>query len=277
VPHATPRTIEVSVDGPVATITLNRPERLNALTKEVLGELTAALDAYAADEGVRVVVWRGAGRAFSSGFDMAEGDEDSTHTAMEWRSHLGPAAAFARKLWSYDKPTIAAVHGYCLGGACGLAMLCDLTVASDDCLFGEPEIRFGVASANVVMPWIVPIKIAKELLYTGAMINARRAYEVGMVNAVVPRAELDAEARRRALVLSRISPEAVHLMKQAVNHAYESMGMPQSLAHAFNLVAVLDASDSAEKREFRDIAAASGVKAALTWRRKQFAELEPNG
>lgn len=267
-------TIEVTLEYPLATITLNRPARLNALNKELLHEASAALDEFEADDAVRVIILRGAGRAFSSGFDMAEGDEDTTETVVDWKKHLTPAANFAKRLWSYPKPIIASVHGYCLGGACGLAMLCDLTVASEDCRFGEPEIRSGAGSANVVMPWVVPIKIAKELLYTGKMISARRAYETGMINDVVPAEELDRRTRQHALVISKVSPVAVQLMKQAVNHAYEAMGMQSSLAHAFNLVAMIDASDTAEKQQFRAMRDAQGIKAALAWRRDQFAEVE---
>jgi len=141
-------------------------------------------------------------------------------------------------------------------------------------MFGEPEIRFGSASANVVLPWIVPIKIAKELLYTGKLITAQRAYEVGMVNEVVPRGDLERRARYYASLVAEISPAAVHTLKAAVNRSYELMGMQQALDFNFNLVAILAGSDTEEKRQFREMARSKGVKAALAWRAAQFAELE---
>jgi len=268
------KTIDLEVEPPIATIRLNRPERLNALNKELMSEVLVALEFLERDESVRAIVLCGAGRAFSSGFDIAEEDEETTESVAEWREHLTPAYHFGQRLWDHPKPIIAAVHGYCIGGACGLSMLCDLTISSEECKFGEPEIRFGSGSANFVMPWVVPMKVARELLYTGKLISARRAYEVGLVNEVVPRDQLEQRARHNALLLSRVSPLALRTMKEGINRSYEMMGMRNSLVHSFNLVAALAASDTEEKRQFEKVRLAEGTKAALAWRDAQFAEVD---
>jgi enoyl-CoA hydratase len=220
------------------------------------------------------VILCGAGRAFSAGYDIATGDDTSAITVAQWKRRMENSTRFAQAIWQFPKPLIAAVHGYCLAGACEIAMLCDLTIAAEGTMLGEPEIRFATGSPHLIMPWVVPLKVAKELLFSGKMIPASRAYEIGMVNAVVPAEELLSRARRQALVISRVAPLAVRLAKEAINRTYEIMGLQNAFAYNNNLVAILDGSETEEFKQFEAIRLAEGLRAALDWRDRQFAEVE---
>jgi enoyl-CoA hydratase len=257
-------TIIIEREPPVSTITLNRPAKLNALTSLLLGELSAALSVLEADDQTHVVMIRGAGRAFSSGYDLESASDDSTLNAAEWRSRSKKnSRRLADQLWSYPKPTIAVIHGYCLGAACGLAALCDLTIAAQDCMIGEPEVRFGTASPILVLPWHVPMKVAKELLYTGKHITAQRACELGLVNEVVPNDELSASARRAAELVAKVPQATLRLLKDAINQSYEIMGFTAALDSAANIAAIIGASRTQEFQEFERVRLARGLKAAL--------------
>jgi enoyl-CoA hydratase len=192
---------------------------------------------------------------------------------VEWKRHLEGSWGYSRAIWNFRKPIVAAVHGYCLAGACEIAMLADLTIASDDCKFGEPEIRFS-QSSTLIMPWIVPMKIARELLYTGKLIDAQRAYEIGMVNEVVPAQDLMRRANYHARLVSKVAPLAVQLTKEGLNRTYEIMGLLNALNYHDNLVAILDGTKTEEYLQFKKITDESGLRAALDWRDKQFKEVE---
>ncbi|HLN06516.1 MAG TPA: enoyl-CoA hydratase/isomerase family protein, partial [Acidimicrobiales bacterium] len=150
--------------GPVATITINRPEKLNALNKAVVQGLHDSLDAVEQDDEVRAVVLRGAGTSFSSGFDLAEEAGDAPGSALAWSRVLSEDIELTMRLWQLDRPTVAAVTGYCLAGGCELAMACDLIVCSTDAKFGEPEIRYGSGPVTLLMPFVLGQKMTNELL-----------------------------------------------------------------------------------------------------------------
>ena len=141
--------------GPVAKITLNRPSVLNALSVGLIRDVQAAFDHLETDDAVRAVILMGAGRAFSAGYDLKETSERPVRGALEWRKRLERDVRFTLRVWDCPKPVIAAVHGYCLAGACDLAMMCDLTIAAEGTFFGEPEIRFGSGVVTLVMPWVI--------------------------------------------------------------------------------------------------------------------------
>lgn len=265
--------IEYELDYPIATLRLNRPSKLNAFSHDLRNEVVDALGRFSADPEVRAVILCGAGRAFSSGYDLGGEGEDGDGGVVAWKQRQAEGPAYWQAIWDFRKPIIAAVHGYCLGGACEIAMLCDLTIASDDCKFGEPEIRFGMGS-TLVMPWYVPLKVAKELLFTGNLISADRAYQVGMINDVVPADELMNRARYYASLISAVAPVAVQLTKEGINRAYETMGLVQSIKNHDDLVAMMFGTESEESRTFNEIRDRDGVKAALTWRARQFDEIE---
>src|ERR1700736_3217749 len=160
-------TIVVEKLEAVARLTLNRPERVNALNRTMLEEIGAALDTGEHDPDIRVVVVRGAGSAFSSGFDLKEQMERPPHGVEEWRAVLRRDFDTIMRFLHFARPTIAAVRGRCLAGACELALACDLTIAADDAFFGEPELKFGAGIVAMILPWMVGPKIAKEIILTG--------------------------------------------------------------------------------------------------------------
>jgi enoyl-CoA hydratase len=147
--------------GAVAVLTLNRPDKLNAINVPAIEALNAALDAAEADESVRAIVVAGAGRAFSAGFDLDIGLGEGTPTdALAVRRAIENDFRIILRFWDSPKPTIAAVHGYCLGSALELALACDLTIAAEDCRFGEPEVKFGSGIVALLLPWLAGPKAA---------------------------------------------------------------------------------------------------------------------
>jgi enoyl-CoA hydratase/carnithine racemase len=201
--------------GGVGEIMLNRPEVLNAINGAMHHGILAALDRAAGDGTIRVVVLRGSGRAFSAGGDLK---------AVAAGEDVGHPAALGRAIWNLTKPVIAAVHGYCLGQACELAAVCDLTVAARSATFGEVEISHGWGPPLPVMPFALGLKRAKEVLLLGEMFDAAVAVQIGLVNRVVSDQELDAEVARIAGRIAGLKPEAVAGNKRLVNSRYERAG-----------------------------------------------------
>jgi enoyl-CoA hydratase len=272
--------IIVEVEGAIGTIRLNRPDKLNAMTARMQLELIGALDVLEADADVRSVILAGEGRAFSSGHDIGRRDDDSNsrESVLQWRKKMQAVSLrAAKRLWEFPKPVVAATHGYCLGGACELAMLCDLTVATEECRFGEPEIRFGFGSPVLIMPWVVPMKVAKELLYSGRLISAQRAYELGMVNEVCERDALERRARFHAELIAENGALATELTKEGLNRTFEIMGITSAMAFHASLVPILNGSETDEMREFEEIRRERGLGGALEWRESRFKEIEARG
>jgi enoyl-CoA hydratase/carnithine racemase len=264
-------TIVVEKLGPVVRLTLNRPERANALNQTMLVEIGTALDDAEADPAIRAVIVRGAGAAFSSGFDLKEQMERQPRGTDQWRAILRRDFDTVMRFWHFPRPTIAAVRGPCLAGACELALACDLTIAADDAFFGEPELKFGAGIVAMILPWIVGPKIAKEIILTGEdRIPAARARDIGMVNRVVPAADLDAAALALAEHIAAIDPNLVRETKRAINRAYEAQNMLQALEEALAIDLAIEGAGSPDKMQFMDIARRDGLKAALAWRDARF-------
>jgi enoyl-CoA hydratase len=266
-------TIFIEKLGPVARLTLNRPERANALNQTMLAEINAALDQAESDAEVRVLIVRGAGSAFSSGFDLKEQMERRPRGVEEWRPILRRDFDTVMRFWHFPRPTIAAVRGPCLAGACELALACDLTVAADDAFFGEPELKFGAGIVAMILPFIVGPKIAKEIIFTGEdRIPAARAKDIGMVNRVVPSADLDATALALARHIAAIDPDLVKQTKRAINRAFEAQNMLAALEEALAIDLAIEGAGSPDKAQFMEIARRDGLKAALAWRDARFAK-----
>ena len=259
--------------GPAAWLTLNRPEKLNAINAPMVEGLREAFRRTADDDEIKVVVLTGAGRAFSAGYDLAEEVEAPPEGAEGWRDVLAHDVEMTMELWSLPKPTIAAVRGWCLAGGCELAMACDLVVAAEDARFGEPEIRYGSGPVTLLMPFVIGQKKTNELLFTGDAIDAREAERLGLVNRVVPGEELE---RAVGELVAKIAPTplpVLRLTKIALTRAYEAMGLRQAVSANLDLSAILNAADTPEQREFDRIVAAEGLKAALAWRDSRYGEL----
>ena len=253
--------------GAVALLTLNRPDKLNAINVQVIEALDAALDAAEADDAVRTIVVAGAGRAFSAGFDLDMGVGASKPDPADVRHALENDFRINLRFWDSPKPTIAAVHGYCLGSAMELALACDLTLAAEDCRFGEPEVKFGSGIVALLLPWLAGPKAAKYLLLTGEdRASAAEMQAMGLVNRVVPAASLIDEAIALAMRIAANDAQAVRLTKQAINRSLDIGGMRQALLAALETDVVIETNETAESREFNAILKRDGAKAAIAWR-----------
>lgn len=261
-------------DG-IGYITLNRPEKLNALSAELMAEFRHLLDAIEEDPEVRVVILTGAGRAFSAGFDIGarEGEpEIYERSADAWRTHLKQHIETFLKIWRSSKPYIAAINGYALAGACELAQLCDIKIASEQAVLGEPEIRFGTGPPVLITPFSVGLAKAKELLLTGEMISAQEAERLGMINKVVPHERLMAESEKVARKLMKIAQVGLTFNKAAINRAYEHMGFLNSIYYNLEMVVHFDTTRTVEQETFNRIRKEKGLRAALDWRDALFKE-----
>jgi enoyl-CoA hydratase len=270
-------TILYETDQKVGIVSLNRPAKLNALSMEMRLELEQALLRADDDPATSVIVLRAQGRSFCVGFDIGGGGADRApspwrHDALKYRDRLAVSLRALMTPWNLRKPVIASVQGHALGGGCELAMFCDLTIAAHDAQFGEPEILFSQAGPGVVMPWIIGHKRARELLYFGELIDAQTALELRMINRIVPLAQLRAATLKYAKRLALISPEALAATKRAVNRGIEDAGFRNALQSGLDVVAPLYAASTEVGRQFDDIRARDGLKAALKWRRDQFQE-----
>jgi enoyl-CoA hydratase len=253
--------------GSVAVLTLNRPDKLNAVNVPMIEALGSALDAAESNEAVRVIVLAGAGRAFSAGFDLDMGLGDGPADTGAVRRALERDFELIVRFWDSPKPTIAAVHGYCLGSAMELALACDLTIASEDCRFGEPEVKFGSGIVAMLLPWLAGPKQAKYLLLTGEdRVTAAEAQALGLVNRVVPAERLLEEAIALAQRIAANDLHAVRLTKRAINRSLDIGGMRQAMAHALEIDVAIETSETAESREFNEILRRDGAKAAIAWR-----------
>ena len=212
--------IQVAREAPIAVITLDRPKVLNALSPGLISELTASLQELDQDAEVGAVVLTGGQRVFAAGADISD-MADRTSVEQMVRDQTGKWAAIA----AFTKPLVAAVNGYALGGGCELALMCDMIVAGDTARFGQPEINLGVlAGAGGTQRWprAVGKAVAMEVNLTGRPITAQRAYQVGLVNRVVP-AEVTIEvAKQLAREVADKAPLAARLVKESVNQAFET-------------------------------------------------------
>ena len=269
------QSIRYEVADHVAQLTLNRPARLNALDKAALLEINQAMDWAEADTEVRVVVVSGAGRAFSSGFDLKAQMEQRPEGAQVWRDILDLDFDTTMRFWNSAKPTIAAVHGACLAGAFELAMACDITIASQDAVFGEPELKFGAGIVTMLLPWMTSPKHAKRIILSAEdRIAAPEALAMGLVSRVVaPGTQLD-EALRTARGIALMDPDLVAQTKKALNRTYDIQGMRSALQAALDIDHTIESHGSPDKRAFMDIARERGMREAIAWRDARFAKAQ---
>jgi len=267
--------IRYSVDGPLARISLNRPDKLNAINAAMIAELNQALDRAEADEAVRVILLTGEGRAFSAGFDLDSGPEqeagaDVSALQSAVREELTTDFNIIMRFWDCPKPTIAAVHTYCLGSAMEMAVACDITLAAQGCRFGAPEVKFGSGIVALVLPWLCGPKKAKELLLTGNdRVTSEQAEAWGLVNRVVEAGQLLEAARALAMEIVQNDQLAVRLTKQAINRSMEAAGMRRALLEALETDIEIECTETEESRRFNEIRKSEGTRAAIAWRAGQ--------
>ena len=263
--------------GPICYLTLNRPEKLNALNPGLMAELGEVLTAIDLNPEVRAVILTGAGRAFSAGFDIQkDAGEPELHeiAADTRREHLKSYVDTFMMVWNLSKPVIAGVNGFALAGACELVQVCDIKIASERAVLGEPEIRAGLGPPFLITPFSVGPMKAKELLLTGDTIDAHEAQRLGMVSRVVAHDDLMAECERTARKIALLSQVGVKMTKLAVNRALEGMGFLSSLQHNLELMVHFETSASPEQEEFNAVRRERGLRAALDWRDARFRDLD---
>ena len=210
-------TLSLAREDAVAILTFNRPDKLNAINRQVLADLHQALDALAGAEGVRAIILTGAGeKAFAAGVDISEFTTLTPVAAMRFAQDLGAAI---EKVARMPKPVLAAVNGFCLGGGCELAMGCDFIYAAENARFGQPEINLGIipgSGGTQRLSRLVGKARAKELIFTGDMIDAQEALRIGLVNRVLPPGDLLPTAKATAAKLAAKSGVVLGLAKAAI-------------------------------------------------------------
>jgi len=238
------RIIYEKKDG-VAWITLNNPERYNALDYEMRKELKEALEDAAKDENIRAVVIRGSGKAFSAGADIKAFLEWTPLKAMEVLKEVGTSLVISRIIREMPKPVIAAVHGYCLGGGFELAQACDIIIASEDAVFGQPEINVGLipgGGGTQRLPRLIGEKKAKELIFTGDRVSAKDMAELGLVNKVVPPDKLMDAVNELLEKIKSKSPIIIAAAKEAINASME-MNLMEGLKYEAQIFTKLFATE----------------------------------
>jgi enoyl-CoA hydratase/carnithine racemase len=252
--------------GVVARVRLNRPERLNAIdVPEMRDALARAFDEIHADESVHAVIVTGAGeRAFSTGWDLSTlGDPATDYDEATLATILTENAGALLRVWQMRQPVIAAINGYALGAGASLAMLCDLAIAAETAQLGEPEIRHWALPPVLVMPYLAPSKVVHMHAYTGELIPAGELLRLGLVNAVVPPADLEDAAWALGERIARLPALSVQTAKRSLKHAYERMGFFDAQQHHRALDAALLRADVPEKHRLMETLKVQGLSAFL--------------
>ena len=273
-------------EGAVATITLNRPETLNAIDVELTQDIETALTQAEEDDDVKVVIIQGAGRAFSSGYDLGRvyyvygggtGKlEDKTRRPSQrsrlkydhWRSET------LRRIFLFPKVTIAKIHGYCIGGGLYVSLCCDLSIAAEDAKIGHSEQRLVFAGAMYILPieiMLIGQKKARELLLTGKLMDGKEAERIGLINKAVPADKLDEETKKLAQVITLLPRDGLAIGKAAAHLAYDSLGLTSSFAQGY-LGHTMSTNVRFEADEFNFLKARRdlGVREAIKERDKRY-------
>ncbi len=268
----------VGTDGRIARITFNRPEKMNALSQELLFEFNDALHDLETDDSARVIIVRGAGRTFSAGYDLTPGprggadavvrnftgvDDQGRRLIMGTRGGMQRITDIHMYYWNMQKITIAQIHGYAIAGGCELAMMSDLVVAADDAKLGHPGLRFAGTRTSMILPLVIGMRKAKELFYTGDNISGTEAAEAGMVNYAFPIDELEDRTIAMADRIAILPADHLAMLKLHLNRFYENMGIYSSVRSSTDLDAV--GTFTSQAYQWSD-KMKEGFKEALAWR-----------
>ncbi|MQF82920.1 enoyl-CoA hydratase [SAR202 cluster bacterium AD-802-E10_MRT_200m] len=273
------QTLLYDVRERVCTITLNRPEKLNALSYGMRQELLNALKLAEMDEDIGCVVIKGAGKAFSAGYDITPIDPSPNRPIEGYHSEVldSITGAYAHDLirtwwviWDLMKPVIAQVHGYCLAGGSELASMCDLMFVANDAKLGYPPIRAMSVPDTMYFPWKLPMSKAKLLLLTGNAATGEEAANWGWATQSFPIEDLEESTFRMAKSIASIAIDELALLKRAINRSYEIMGIRASLEVGADIQALSNFRERAG--EFRRISVEQGLRAALEWRDGPFGD-----
>ena len=279
---------KVGTDGRVAQITLNRPEKMNALSRELLADFRHALEEAEDDPDVRVILVRGAGRTFSAGYDLtANRRQASDYPSMGGaqpqpqrrsvstiRTGMMRVTDLQLYLFNVAKPTIAQVHGYAVAGGLEFAMMHDIVIAAEDARFGHPGVRgLGTSRTCAILPLVVGMRKSYELMYTGDAISAREAEKIGMINAAVPADQLEQTALRWADRIANQTGDSLAMIKRSINTFYEAMGIYPAIATATDTDAMYQFTGQSylwQEKVAEAFKSGGGLKEALAWRDKPY-------
>ena len=274
----------VGTDGRVARVTLNRPEKMNSLSQELLYEWSDALHDLEADDSCRVIIVRGAGRTFSAGYDLAPArggadavvrrhktvDDKGRRLLMGIWTGMQQITDIHMYFFSMAKVTIAQVHGYCLAGGCELAMMADLVVAAEDAQIGHPGLRgLGTSRTGAIWPLVIGMRKAKELYYTGDSVSGVEAERLGMINYAWPKEDLEANTIALAERLAIAPADHLAILKLNMNRFYENMGIYSSVRTSTDLDAMGQMTQYSygwQDKMREGMQEGMGLKGALDWR-----------
>jgi len=272
-------TILYDTTGPVATITLNRPQALNAISPQMTAELHTALDAADADPAVRAIILTGGGRGFSAGYDIArrpDGHSSLDPTGVEvadflkrWWTTDSNSVRHLLHLWQLGKPVIAAVHGWVMGGGFWYSLACDITIAADNAVFAQPEVRH-ISNTTFLFAALAGWKAAHRYSLTGDHFDAAEALRLGIVNEVVPAAELMTKARALAERIAKVPEPSVRLNKAITCHGMLAMGLGAGLLANIPLSALAHASFNSDRADLLAAMQQGGLRAFLDARDGKF-------
>lgn len=253
-------TLDVRSENSARVISLDRPDTLNSMSGQLLDELEGALLAAESADDVRAVILTGNGDAFSSGYDFGEAaDRTIDEVIMSQYDHIDT-------IYNLDLPVIAAVDGYALAGGCNLALVCDLTIATERSEFGFPDMRMGELPPRMVLPFVTnSLKYARELFYSGKHIEATEAQRMGLVNRVVPKESLMDEVFAEVEHMKRVPSAVTKLLKDTLNEVQENHGYRANSAGNLDKYLYAISAESETAQQFHEIAEDEGVSEAIDW------------
>lgn len=264
--------IKKEIKGYIGYLTLNNPGKLNAMSEPMMVEMVEALKEFDNNENVRCVVLKGEGKAFSAGHDVSP--EDNHYSGADgWRQRAINCNILPKAIWEMSTPIIAQVHGYCLGGACDVAAVCDLTIAADTAKFGEPEIQHNSHPPFPMLPYILNYKKVSEILLVGEHFSAQEALEMGLINRCVPMEELESTVHEYAMKLVKLPVPGVQECKRTIKRIYELAGQREAVRIAENAFGMVLSTQTPEFAKFCEIRDRDGMKAAFKWRNEFFADI----
>lgn len=263
------KNFKYSTRNGVATVMLNRPEKLNALTDEAWDEMNKIMDIIESDDTVHAVLLCGAGKAFCSGFDLEHSTAHGFTEVWDQWDDLQEQRSYQMRLWDFPKPVVCAVQGYCLGGGFEFAGLADLVIAAEDAKFGETEIRYSLlGQPNNI--WLIGIRHAKEIMMLGDYFSAEEAYRIGFANRVVPTESLYEYSHKLCEKLAKMPDETMRLTKRLLNKSVEAQGFKIMGDWGWDMFLLSKLMVTKSRKEFNRIAEEQGMKAALKWSNDRF-------
>ena len=269
----------VGTDDRIGRITFNRPEKMNALSQELLFEFRDALEDMEVDDDIRVIIVRGAGRTFSAGYDLTPSqgtgadavvrqfktvDDEGRRLIMGIRGGMQRITDIHMYFWNMQKITVAQIHGYAIAGGCELAMMADIVTADEEAMIGHPGLRFAGTRTSMILPLVIGMRKAKEMFYTGDNISGREAERIEMINHAWPIDELEEKTIAMADRIAILPADHLAMLKLHMNQFYENMGIYNSVRTSTTLDAV--GTFTSQSYGWSDKMRNEGFKEALAWR-----------